>query len=67
MEKITKLIKQNPNDSDLGFNVRNEFRNDDSFNETLKQNPNDSDLGKKFRKYFQIRTSRYSRTYSFNN
>jgi hypothetical protein len=50
MEKIKELIKQNPNDSDLGFNVRKEFRNDDYFKELIKQNPNDSDLGFNVRK-----------------
>lgn len=55
METIIKdLIKQNPNDYDLGKQVRmNRNSTSDSFKRLIKQNPNDYDLGKEVRKLYR--------------
>lgn len=55
METIIKdLIKQNPNDYDLGKQVRmNRDSASNSFKILIKENPNDYDLGKEVRKLYR--------------
>jgi hypothetical protein len=55
METIIKnLIKQNPNDYDLGKQVKmNRNSVSDSFKTLIKQNSNDYDLGKEVRKLYR--------------
>lgn len=46
IEVITKLVKEFPNNMELGNNLRRLFRD----NEFIISNPNDQDLGKEVRK-----------------
>lgn len=50
---IKNLIKLNPNDKDLGFQIRKDHRNDSLVKDIISITPNDFELGFLIRKTYR--------------